>query len=126
MSSREKYDYYSTTLRYYPNLVAFDWCWRLFSGLSSTRAQKEHLIMVPTRTLLTVITLLPAFPGNVGALVLLPSRGIIQRNAFSALHLTRPKGCAARPFEKKKVAIFGAGGYLGAVIFGFLQRASSL
>jgi hypothetical protein len=114
------------------DLVAFDWCWRLFSRVilnHSTRAKKEHLIhaMVPTRrTLLTVITLLTAFPGNVGALVLLPSRGITQRNALPILHLTRPKGCAAKPFEKKKVAIFGAGGYLGAVIFGFLQRASSL
>uniref|UniRef100_A0A7S2W5A6 Uncharacterized protein n=1 Tax=Eucampia antarctica TaxID=49252 RepID=A0A7S2W5A6_9STRA len=38
----------------------------------------------------------------------------------------RPKGCAAQPLEKKKVVVFGAGGYLGAVIFGFIQRASSL
>lgn len=36
------------------------------------------------------------------------------------------KGSAARPFEKKKVAVFGAGGYLGACIYGFLQRAGSL
>lgn len=38
----------------------------------------------------------------------------------------QPKGCAARPFEKKNVAVFGAGGYLGAIIFGFLQRAGAL
>ena len=37
-----------------------------------------------------------------------------------------PKGCAAKPFEKKKVAVFGCGGYIGSTIFGFLQRASSL
>jgi shikimate 5-dehydrogenase len=37
-----------------------------------------------------------------------------------------PKGCAAKPFDKKKIAVFGAGGYLGAVVFGFLQRAASL
>lgn len=37
-----------------------------------------------------------------------------------------PKGCAAVPFEKKKIAVFGAGGYLGATLFGFLQRAASL
>lgn len=37
-----------------------------------------------------------------------------------------PKGSAATPAFKKKVAVFGAGGYLGATIFGFLQRASSL
>ncbi len=40
--------------------------------------------------------------------------------------LSAPKGCAAKPFEKKKIAVFGAGGYLGAVVFGFLQRAASL
>ena len=36
------------------------------------------------------------------------------------------KGSAAKPYEKKKVAVFGGGGYLGACIFGFLQRAGSL
>lgn len=36
------------------------------------------------------------------------------------------KGSAAKPYQKKKVAVFGAGGYLGACIFGFLQRAGSL
>jgi len=37
-----------------------------------------------------------------------------------------PRGCAAAPFQKKKVAVFGTGGYLGATIFGFLQRASAI
>ena len=36
------------------------------------------------------------------------------------------KGSAAKPFEKKTCVVFGAGGYLGACIYGFLQRASSL
>mmetsp|Transcript_44539 Transcript_44539/g.128755 ORF Transcript_44539/g.128755 Transcript_44539/m.128755 type:complete len:340 (-) Transcript_44539:8-1027(-) len=36
------------------------------------------------------------------------------------------KGSAAKPYEKQKVAVFGAGGYLGACIYGFLQRAGSL
>jgi hypothetical protein len=36
------------------------------------------------------------------------------------------KGSAAKPFEKKKVAVFGAGGYLGGCVYGFLQRAGSL
>ena len=36
------------------------------------------------------------------------------------------KGSAAKPFEKKKVAVFGTGGYLAACTFGFLQRAGSL
>ena len=37
-----------------------------------------------------------------------------------------PKGSAAKPFEKKNIAVLGGGGYLGAVTFGFLQRAASL
>jgi len=36
------------------------------------------------------------------------------------------KGSAAKPYEKKKVVVFGAGGYLGGCIYGFLQRAGSL
>lgn len=28
------------------------------------------------------------------------------------------KGCAAKPYEKKKIAVFGAGGYLGSTIYG--------
>jgi hypothetical protein len=36
------------------------------------------------------------------------------------------RGSAAKPYEKKKVAVFGGGGYLGACIYGFLQRAGSL
>jgi hypothetical protein len=57
--------------------------------------------------------------------------------AFIVIHLlcvvrglstgaNRPKGCAAKPIDKKKIAVFGAGGYLGALTFGFLQRAASL
>lgn len=37
-----------------------------------------------------------------------------------------PQGCAAHPAQKKKIAMLGCGGYLGAVTFGFLQRAMSL
>ena len=48
-------------------------------------------------------------------------------DAFSLEMIVRkPQGCAAKPFEKKKVAVLGGGGYLGAVTFGFLQRAASL
>ena len=51
----------------------------------------------------------------------------VVRLSSSSLHMAQPpKGCAAKPFEKKKIAVFGAGGYLGAVSFGFLQRASAL
>jgi len=47
--------------------------------------------------------------------------------AFSMqMAASRPQGSAARPFEKKKVAVLGGGGYLGALTFGFLQRAASL
>mmetsp|Transcript_28132 Transcript_28132/g.68510 ORF Transcript_28132/g.68510 Transcript_28132/m.68510 type:complete len:102 (-) Transcript_28132:2389-2694(-) len=35
-------------------------------------------------------------------------------------------GSAAKPYDKQKVCIFGAGGYLGGCIFGFLQRCGSL
>jgi len=49
-----------------------------------------------------------------------------QRTTKSRLSAVVKKGCAAKPFEKKKIAVFGAGGYLGATVFGFLQRASSL
>ena len=38
----------------------------------------------------------------------------------------KPRGSAATPLNKQKVAVFGAGGYLGSNLFGFLQRASSL
>ena len=37
-----------------------------------------------------------------------------------------PRGCAATPLDKKQVAIFGGGGYLGGNIFGMCQRASNL
>ncbi|CAB9514003.1 expressed unknown protein [Seminavis robusta] len=42
-------------------------------------------------------------------------------DAFSA-----PKGSAAAPLDRKKIAVIGAGGYMGATTFGFLQRAGSL
>jgi hypothetical protein len=50
--------------------------------------------------------------------------------AFS-LSMSKPstgvnKGAAAKPYEKQKVAVFGAGGYLGGCVYGFLQRAGSL
>lgn len=41
--------------------------------------------------------------------------------------ISRPaRGCAANPLNKKKVVVLGSGGYLGALTFGFLQRAASL
>ena len=46
--------------------------------------------------------------------------------ALSSMNPPKPKGCAATPLNKQKIAVFGAGGYLGGVTFGFLQRASSL
>jgi len=36
------------------------------------------------------------------------------------------KGAASTPLVKRKVAVLGAGGYFGALVFGFLQRAGSL
>jgi hypothetical protein len=40
--------------------------------------------------------------------------------------IMKPKGSASVPFNKRKVAVFGSGGYTGATIFGFIQRASAL
>ncbi len=47
-------------------------------------------------------------------------------SGYSIISQAVVKGSAAKPYEKKKVAVFGAGGYLGACIFGYLQRAGSL
>ena len=38
----------------------------------------------------------------------------------------QPKGTMMVPYQKKKVAICGVGGYLGSVLFGLTQRAASL
>jgi len=35
-------------------------------------------------------------------------------------------GCASKPSQKQKIAVLGSGGYTGGLVFGFLQRASSL
>lgn len=49
------------------------------------------------------------------------------RGKASAIHMVaKPRGCAAVPYNKKKVAVFGAGGNIGASVFGFLQRCGSL
>ena len=37
-----------------------------------------------------------------------------------------PRGTAAQPSHKARVAVLGAGGYSGAVTFGFLQRCGAL
>ena len=47
-------------------------------------------------------------------------------HSLSSLNKPKPQGCAATPLNKRKIAVFGAGGYLGGLTFGFLQRASSL
>mmetsp|Transcript_26609 Transcript_26609/g.56619 ORF Transcript_26609/g.56619 Transcript_26609/m.56619 type:complete len:354 (+) Transcript_26609:64-1125(+) len=78
--------------------------------------------MAPTRSLLLIgIAASMAIPGTDA---FSPSLGRAERVSTS-LNM-EPKGCASKPFEKKKIAIFGAGGYLGATAFGFLQRAASL
>jgi hypothetical protein len=47
-------------------------------------------------------------------------------SALSSVVQEKPLGSAATPIKKQKVAVFGAGGYLGACAFGYLQRAASL
>uniref|UniRef100_A0A7R9ZLR3 NmrA-like domain-containing protein n=1 Tax=Craspedostauros australis TaxID=1486917 RepID=A0A7R9ZLR3_9STRA len=46
--------------------------------------------------------------------------------SMSTPSFSNPKGCGAKPYEKKNVAILGCGGYLGAMAYGYLQRAGSL
>jgi uncharacterized protein YbjT (DUF2867 family) len=58
--------------------------------------------------------------------ILLISHLVDHRCASFSMQVAKPKGSAAKPFEKKKIAVFGAGGYLGGNAFGFLQRAGSL
>jgi hypothetical protein len=82
------------------------------------------LVMVSNRSLLKGIATLMALSGMYA---FAPSNRDIISISHPATSLPlAPKGCAAKPFEKKKIAVFGAGGYLGAVVFGFLQRAASL
>ena len=46
--------------------------------------------------------------------------------ALSMAASSKPRGSAATPLDKKSIAVFGAGGYTGGTIFGYLQRASNL
>ena len=39
---------------------------------------------------------------------------------------SRPKGSAAVPYQKQKIITMGNGGYLGGILFGYLQRASAI
>lgn len=47
-------------------------------------------------------------------------------SSHSSLPLPPTKGSASTPLVKRKVAVLGAGGYVGALVVGFLQRAGSL
>jgi hypothetical protein len=58
------------------------------------------------------------------ATILLQRGCDVNVDAFSSLQ--PPKGSAATPFQKKKIAVVGGGGYMGGLVFGFLQRACSL
>ena len=60
-------------------------------------------------------------------LVLLVSESVPSLvNSLAAPNSVPNKGSAARPLDKKNVAVVGAGGSMGALTFGFLQRANSL
>mmetsp|Transcript_14752 Transcript_14752/g.27736 ORF Transcript_14752/g.27736 Transcript_14752/m.27736 type:complete len:408 (+) Transcript_14752:132-1355(+) len=45
---------------------------------------------------------------------------------LSMMTKTPLQGTAAKPYDKKKIVVFGAGGYLGSTIYGYLQRAASI
>jgi hypothetical protein len=51
-------------------------------------------------------------------------------SAFSlsspAVTSTKTRGSAATPLTKQNIAVLGSGGYMGAMVFGYLQRAVSL
>jgi hypothetical protein len=51
---------------------------------------------------------------------------LLSQMALAAHALAMVQGSAATPLAKKKVAVLGGGGYLGALTFGFLQRSASL
>ena len=71
----------------------------------------------------------PRMPGSIRVGLLLALLVASPHNHVLGLAAVKSKnnrGSAAKPFEKKKIAIAGVGGYAGAVTFGFLQRAASL
>jgi hypothetical protein len=59
-------------------------------------------------------------------LLAVTTTSIIDALSITDASAPKPRGCAATPLQKKKIVVVGAGGYLGAVVFGFLQRASNL
>jgi len=61
-----------------------------------------------------------------GAILLLLLVVALVAGAANALSGPPPRGSASSPLSKKRVAVLGCGGYVGAVAFGFLQRAVSL
>jgi len=71
---------------------------------------------------------MPSVSRIIPSILLLAAMIINSCHGFSMTMSTASfnKGSAAKPFEKKKVAVFGTAGYLGAVAYGFLQRAGAL
>ena len=52
---------------------------------------------------------------------------LLTLSALDNVHSLAPNlGCAAKPAQKKKIAVAGVGGYSGACTFGYLQRAAAL
>lgn len=103
-------------------------------GSTGTLFWRATLAMATTLLILTTTTTISAFS-------VVPRRDVARSRldgAFSSsargrdtslrmvLRIANARGSAAVPYEKKGVAVVGAGGYLGATIFGFLQRAGAL
>ncbi len=55
-----------------------------------------------------------------------PAFGGRHESSSTLLMATGDLGSGFKPYEKKKIAVFGAGGYLSSHIYGFLQRAASI
>ena len=77
----------------------------------------DNRSLVARRRYLGRIAVILIICGSFRSFSVIPSASAL---AFSS------KGTAASPLQKKKVAVLGSGGYMGAVTFGFLQRAASL
>lgn len=46
--------------------------------------------------------------------------------SFLSMQASKDLGASFKPYDKKKIAVFGTGGYLSSTIYGFLQRAASI
>ena len=74
-----------------------------------------------SQTTRMIVMILPCF------LLLFVSTYALSSNSYNNNgSIRKALGSASNPLQKQRVAVFGGGGYLGANVFGFLQRAGSI